>query len=651
MLKGKRISGRYKVLEVIGGGGMSNVYLAHDMILNRDVAVKVLHYSFNDEEEAKRRFQREALSATSLNHPNIVSIYDVGEDEGMHYLVMEYVKGMTLKQYINEYAPLAPTRCVEIMEQLTSAIMIAHQHQIIHRDIKPQNILLDEDGHVKITDFGIAMALSSTSFTKTNSVLGTVHYLSPEQARGGIATKKSDIYSLGIVLYELLTGELPFSGESAVSIALKHLQSETPSVRAIVPTIPQSLENVVLISTSKDARHRYPTVEKMRDDLETVLSLERAHEAKFVVPEDHDATKAMPIIKARPIYDQQSEEVSAIVQPPKTSEKPRKKKSKLKWLVALIGALLIIFAVLYFTMPQFFSAKKIAVPDVTDSSLDHAIDKLQGAGFAIGKQTTQNSSAINEGKVINTRPAAGTERQKGTEVDLVISEGKAKKTMSDYIGKNIDQVKSILEKQGYKNIVVKKSFSSKEIDSVIKQSPMEGSSNVPSETTITLTISKGVAENILSNLIGFDENALKTYANSSGFNIKITDEAFSDDVAKGQVMAQSIEAGTSLKVGSTINVTLSKGMEKKPAKRFVKTVEIQFEPEEDDDGEEANYQKIKIYIQDATHSIKDVHQEFRIYDDIKKNITLEIEQGKEASYRVERDGEVLYDETISYDDL
>ena len=257
MLIGKRISGRYKLLEMIGGGGMSNVYLAHDMILDRDVAIKILRYDFSNEEELHRRFQREALSATSLTHPNIVNIYDVGEDGDIHYIVMEYVKGETLKQYIQRNAPVSPKKSVTIMKQLTSAIANAHNNHIIHRDVKPQNILLDEEENIKITDFGIAMALSATSFTQTNSVLGTVHYLSPEQARGGTATNQSDIYALGIVLFELLTGQLPFSGESAVSIALKHLQTETPSIRAINPSIPQSLENVVLKATAKDPKNRY----------------------------------------------------------------------------------------------------------------------------------------------------------------------------------------------------------------------------------------------------------------------------------------------------------------------------------------------------------------------------------------------------------
>ena len=251
---GKRIGGRYEVLKYIGGGGMSRVHLAHDVILDRDVAIKVLNYDFSNEEELKRRFMREALSATSLMHPHIVDIFDVGEDGDIHYLVMEYVEGQTLKEFIVSNGPLSPEQALPIMQQLVSAISNAHYNGIVHRDIKPQNILMDLEGNVKITDFGIAMALSATAHTKTNSVLGTVHYLSPEQARGGMATKKSDIYSVGIVFYELLTGKLPFSGESAVSIALKHLQEETPSVRALYPAIPQSVENVIIKATAKIQR-------------------------------------------------------------------------------------------------------------------------------------------------------------------------------------------------------------------------------------------------------------------------------------------------------------------------------------------------------------------------------------------------------------
>ncbi|MDP4171455.1 MAG: Stk1 family PASTA domain-containing Ser/Thr kinase, partial [Bacillota bacterium] len=296
MIIGKRINGRYKILDMVGGGGMANVYLAHDMILDRDVAVKMLRLDFANDEEFIRRFHREAHSATSLAHPHIVNIYDVGEEDDLYYIVMEYVEGQTLKQYIQQNSPLRVEDAVKIMKQLTSAISHAHHNHIVHRDIKPHNILVDRDGNVKITDFGIAMALSATSITQTNSVMGSVHYLSPEQARGGMANRKSDIYSLGIVMFELLTGRLPFSGESAVSIALKHLQSETPSVRRWNPDIPQSVENIVLKATAKDPFHRYNSVDAMEEDLQTAMYPIRANEAKFTIPLDDEATKAIPVI-------------------------------------------------------------------------------------------------------------------------------------------------------------------------------------------------------------------------------------------------------------------------------------------------------------------------------------------------------------------
>ncbi|MBQ0140303.1 MAG: Stk1 family PASTA domain-containing Ser/Thr kinase [Kurthia sp.] len=654
MLIGKRISKRYKILEVIGGGGMSNVYLAHDMILNRDVAIKILHYNFNNEEEAHRRFQREALSATSLNHPNIVSIYDVGEDEGMHYLVMEYVKGMTLKQYITEFAPLAPKKCVEIMKQLTSAIATAHENQIIHRDIKPQNILMDEEGNVKVTDFGIAMALTATSFTKTNSVLGTVHYLSPEQARGGMTTKKSDIYSLGIVLYELLTGELPFSGESAVSIALKHLQAETPSVRAIVPTIPQSLENVVLRATSKDARHRYHTVEKMYEDLETVLSDDRAYEAKFVIPEDHDATKAMPVIKSTSIPDEDDQDKTMVIKPKNetksNTKQKKKKKRKVLWTILSILMILLIAGVVLFLNPEIISGKKIKVPDVANTTLDEAINQLQTAGFTIGTQKIRHSDDIKEGIVIGTNPAAGTERLKETPIDLIVSSGKETSKMDDYVGKDIDKAKNLLNKRGFKKITVKKVYSDKTIDSIVKQTPASGKEIVPSETNVVLNVSQGERQNILSNLIGFDENALKTYANSSGFNIKIVDEEYSDEISAGKVVSQSVEAGTTLKVGSMINVVLSKGPQKKEVRTVTKTLQLDFNLTEEELAEK-NYQTVKIFIQDKSHAIEEIHQEFRIYSDTKKPINLVIEEDTEAAFKVLIDDEVIYNEKISFNDL
>lgn len=649
MLVGKRISGRYKILEVIGGGGMSNVYLAHDMILDRDVAMKIMHFNFSDVQEMHRRFQREALSATSLTHPNIVSIYDVGEDGDMHYLVMEYVKGQTLKQYIQKYAPLAPTKCVNIMKQLTSAIAHAHQNQIIHRDIKPQNILMDESEKVKITDFGIAMALEDTSFTRTNSVLGTVHYLSPEQARGGTATKKSDIYSLGIVLYELLTGELPFSGESAVAIALKHLQSETPSVKSIVPSIPQSLENVVLKATAKDPNHRYSSVEEMREDLETVLSDERSHEAKFSPPIDDDITKLIPIIKETDIdKNQDLEQTKAIPTIENDSyneikkDKKRKRKNKALVFVGILLSLLLIFLIVLFLYPDLFDEKKYAVPDVTNQELEKAISTLENAGFVIGDQTKQNSDDVKENKIIATTPEAGKERTKGTEIDLIISEGPKKTEITNYVGKDIVQVKQLLEKQGF-NVQVEETYSDETEGTIIKQSLAEGEKVIAKDTTITLTVSEGVEQELVANILGYDENALNSYAKTSGFHIHIGSERYSDTVPKGQVISQTPKAGSRVNVGSTIEVVLSKGKEQKPVKTIVKSVEIPYEPEV-----EGEPQQVRIYIQDRTRKIKDIEQEFQLYSTQVKSLQLEIEEGQQAIYKVERDGQVIIDEKISY---
>ncbi|MGE7922195.1 Stk1 family PASTA domain-containing Ser/Thr kinase [Viridibacillus arvi] len=653
MLVGKRLSGRYKVLEWIGGGGMSNVYLAHDMILDRDVAIKVLRYSFSDEEELHRRFQREALSATSLTHPNIVSIYDVGEDADMHYLVMEYVEGKTLKQYIQEFAPLSPMKCVMIMEQLTSAIAHAHQNQIVHRDIKPQNILMDQEGNVKITDFGIAIALSATSFTQTNSVLGTVHYLSPEQARGGTATKKSDIYALGIVLYELLTGKLPFMGESAVAIALKHLQSETPSVRAIVPSIPQSLENVVFKATAKDPAHRYSTVEELQEDLSTVLEEHRSHESKFLPPVDHDETKAMPAItKAQMIQNADIEKTKAmpVVEDNKKKEKKGgKKKSKKRKLLLFVSGIitfLLLFILILVLFPNLFKEKKVEVPDVAGQELAKAIDLLEDRGFEIGRQTDEASDNIKEGHVISTNPSAGKERTKGSEIDIMVSSGPKKVTLIDYRGRDIETIKKLLSKYNFKNIQTKPKHSDQPPGTILDQTPEASDSVIPADTIIVFTVSEGQEQAQIGNLRGYDKAALDIYAKSSGFNVHIAKEDYSETILKGQVISQTPQAGNMASIGSTINVVISKGPQEKHVQLYIPTINIPYEPEE-----EGEKQEVRIYIQDRTRSIADIDDQFKISESKKMQLQLFVEEGSKAIYRVVRDDKIIIDETITYEQL
>ncbi len=637
MLIGKRINDRYKIIELIGGGGMSHVYLAEDMILNREVAIKVLRYDFTNEAELHRRFQREALAATTLAHPNIVSIYDVGEDGDYHFIVMEYIQGKTLKQYIQQFSPISPAKAVQIMRQLTSAISHAHEHHIIHRDIKPQNILMDEQGNVKITDFGIATTLSATSYTKTNTVIGTVHYLSPEQARGGISSHKSDIYALGIVLYELLTGELPFSGESAVSIALKHLQSETPSVRAFNASIPQSLENVVIRATAKDPRHRYNSVEEMGADLETALSVSRMNEPKYEVPVDDGKTKAMPIIKEPPKVSVQPKVEQPAPTPPK--EEPKKKKSKMPFIVGGIIAAIIIGIILYI----FLNPTKIDVPNLENYTLEEAQEEIEKLGFAVGEVTERTHPDLEKGRVIETNPKPGIKKVKGSEIDLVISLGVESSEMEDFVGKQVDQVQSIL-RDVYKDIDIEHVFSDKPIGQIINQTPAAGSEVIPEETIVIFQVSKGLEMVKVSNLKNYTQAALRDYERSSGFIVKTVREEHSNDVPAGSVISQTPGEGTALQKGSTIEVVLSKGPEQKIPKVYEITIDIPYEPTEENEE-----QLIKVYIEDRTHSLVDLYEEFTITSDKKYRISLEIVEGERAGYQIIRDNSVILQETIPYD--
>ncbi len=658
MLIGKSINGRYKILELIGGGGMSNVYLAHDMILDRDIAIKILRYDFSNEEELRRRFQREALSTTSLAHPNIVNIFDVGEEGSLHYLVMEYVPGKTLKEYIIEHSPVEPEKAVKIMKQLASGLAHAHHNQIVHRDIKPQNILMDAEGNVKITDFGIAMALSATSYTQTNSVLGTVHYLSPEQARGGTANKKSDIYSLGIVMFELLTGRLPFSGESAVSIALKHLQTETPSLREIVPTLPQSLENVVLKATAKNPQHRYQSANEMEEDLSTVLLPERVNEPIFTTPHDDDATKAMPAIKDPKAYesDQETKTLAPVddlkiaggsKKKPPTA--PRKKKRKSLWAIAIIGAIILAGLITVVAFPGLFEPRQVAVPNVSGMERNEAVEELQAAGFLIGEEQQKASEEIEEGHLIRTIPEAGKMRDRESEIQLVISSGKASVLFEDYIGQDAAETEALLQEANFKEINIVEDFSDEPEGTILSHEPKAGEEVIASETEVVLTVSKGKDLRAVENIVGFSEADLNQYARTSGFNIRIIGEKSSDSAPDGTVLSQSPAGGESLEAGSTIEVVMSSGKAPLPVKTYIRTIEIPYEPAEPaEEGEEPVEQTVQIYIQDNDTTMATPVEEFTITETESRKIELQIAESGSATYRIVRDSTVIEEDTVEY---
>lgn len=653
---GKRIDDRYEILNYIGGGGMSRVYLAHDIILGRDVAIKVLNYDFANEDELKKRFMREALSATSLMHPNIVDIFDVGEDENIHYLVMEYIEGQTLKEYIVSNGPLSPEEALPIMQQLVSAISNAHDNGIIHRDIKPQNILMDHEGNVKITDFGIAMALSATMQTKTNSIVGTVHYLSPEQARGGMITKKTDIYSIGIVFYELLTGELPFSGESAVSIALKHLQEETPSVRALFPSIPQSVENVILKATAKDTFARYDSADEIQEDLATVLSPERANEEKFTLPFDDDATMVIPAVLNEPSYENIEETMKhePVPSEPVQEEKQQKpKKKRKKWPFIVGGSILaILFVVLIIFLPDLLGLKKIVVPNVTDFTEKEAIEQLEELGFEVIESIEEFSDEFEVGKVIKTNPAAGKERPKGTEITLYVSVGKKLIEMENYIGEDFKQIANLLVGSDFKSVESDDVYSEKPAGTIIDQYPAAGTEVDPSETDIVFTVSQGKELLSVQNLVGYSESELNDYERTSGLNVTIERREHSNSTPEGQVISQKPSAGARIEKGQTVRVVISKGKEQQPIKHIIQTVTVPYieQVSEDEETPTKIPQTVRVYIQDRNHSMTDPFDEFTIVEDREITIRIELEEGGRGAYRIMRDNVQIDEKTFNYND-
>ncbi|MGA5687821.1 Stk1 family PASTA domain-containing Ser/Thr kinase [Cytobacillus pseudoceanisediminis] len=659
MIKGRRLSGRYKILDMIGGGGMANVYLAHDMILDRDVAVKVLRMDFAEDEEFIRRFHREAQSATSLAHPNIVSIYDVGEEDSIYYIVMEYVDGQTLKQYIQQNSPIRIDDALEIMKQLTSAISHAHQNHIIHRDIKPHNILIDRHGNVKITDFGIAMALSATSITQTNSVLGSVHYLSPEQARGGMANRKSDIYSLGIVMFELLTGRLPFSGESAVSIALKHLQSETPSLKRWNPSIPQSVENIVLKATAKDPFHRYDSVEEMEEDISTALEPERLHEEKFMVPIDDDATKAIPVITDDRPYQSMDETLVhakdpkgdtqpvAKPLPEKKKKEKKKKKKKKKWPIILVSVFLFlaVLGILAITvLPDLMEPKDVQVPDVSGKEVEDAVAELIAAGFTVRDTKPISDPDVEEGLVVKTDPKAGRTVKEGTSIDIYESTGKEKFELADYQGRQYDDVVRLLESKNFKSIEkTEENNESEPAGTILDQNFSEGDLVVPEDTELIFTVSKGPAPIALKDLRGYNEKGLQEYEESSGLKVEYGEEEFHEEVPEGLVIKQDPAPGTNLARGQKVTVVLSKGKKELLPKTENIEISVPYEPVAEGEPNE-----VQIIIKDMNNpGSEPVHTEL-IYEDTVIPIDITIAPGQNATYKVLRDGQVFEEKEIPY---
>lgn len=563
IMKGQKISDRYQIIKSIGEGGMANVYLAYDTILDRNVAVKVLRGDLATDEKFVRRFQREALSASSLSNPNIVEVYDVGEDNGEYYIVMEYVEGKHLKSLLKKRGKLTVPEVIDIALQITNGLSVAHDSYIIHRDIKPQNILILENGMIKITDFGIAVAMNATQLTQTNSVMGSVHYLPPEQASGKGATLQSDIYSIGILMYELLTGKLPFRGDNAVEIALKHLKEDMPSIRDEIPEIPQSVENIILKATAKNPKNRYADAREMHEDLQTCLDESRENELKitFKYPDnDYEDAKVIKNVKTKQGQTKKDKEVEVVAKSKKGDGLGQNKVIII--LASIFVGLVVIVTTIFVLMPTLTNEKQKEIPNVSGLSLTDAIKKLQDEGFTVSDtQREEASEKIEEGNVIKTSPPIGSIRKEGTEVILYISIGDTKVEIEDYTGKDYAEIKGKLEALNLQVIIERKevdpeNISSYEEGKIIDQSIKAGE-KLSRGDVITLYIPK--LDNKYPDFVvdEYTEAEVQEFADSYGVILTINYEETKEYPA-GKILRQSRAAGTTVVSGARLTITVAK---------------------------------------------------------------------------------------------
>lgn len=510
MNKGVVIAKRYEVVKLIGQGGMADVYLAFDILLERNVAIKILRNELSNDAVSLLRFKHEAVAVSKLSHSNIIEIYDIGEYDSRQFIVMEYVDGKTLKDLIIERGGLYKEEVVYIMRQLVSAVAEAHRNNIIHRDIKPQNILVKSDGSVIITDFGIALAQNALHLTQKETVMGSVHYLAPELARGEKATYQSDIYALGIVFYELICGSVPFSGDSAIQIAMKHINEKIPNVRDFNPSIPQAIENNIIKATFKNKNLRFQSTDKMLLDLETVLDLSRSDEEKLaevIVPIAHAETKVI-------------DSIASVEDTMKPKEKLSKKKKIYIALATVLSIALIITAILV-SGPK--KLDDVEMLDVVGLSIDDAKEKLEEAGYIVNEINYELDDLLEKDKVIKQNPKKGDLVQPGTSVDLVVSDGKYI-IFGNYINQNIDIVRSNLN-AAHRNIIIRVEYvenNNLKAGDIISQSIAEGTKLSPNNSIeVKFTVVKELEFTIPESIYGMNITSAKSTLEGMGALVRL----------------------------------------------------------------------------------------------------------------------------------
>lgn len=549
-LVNKKIAGRYQLKRLIGQGGMADVYEAEDMILQRTVAVKIMRSSLTGDPVYVTRFHREASAAAALSHKNIVEIYDVGDEKDDYYIVMEYVPGQTLKELIHKRGALHYVEAVDIMKQVVSATAKAHSTGIIHRDLKPQNIMVTDSGVVKIGDFGIASIQSLSQVTQTDTIMGSLHYLAPEIARGEKATAQSDIYALGIVFYELLRGEVPFNGESPVNIALKHMRDDMPSVRAFNPSIPQSVENIIIKATAKNIKDRYYSASQMLEDLVHCLEAEHINDEKISFDYEEDQELATIVAEDKDFFTQTQSHTHL---PIEEDEEKAPKRSHKKMLMiigsSVIGVLAILLAV-YFLFMQ--PSQSFEMPDVLNLTEQEAITLLEQKELQVDKNITYElSDDVEEGKVISSDPIAKTQVKKGDEISLVVSSGQYV-VIGNYVGKNYDTVAEELKELGF-DVKKEERIDEQTKGTILEQSLEVGEKIDPNSQnkTISFVVSKGYSA-VVPNVYGQDIQKAKSILEDAGFvvNLSVLDPPTSVEVIKTMklnvVERQSLDAFTTV---------------------------------------------------------------------------------------------------------
>ncbi len=568
----KLLAGRYELIEKIGEGGMAVVYKAKDRLLNRYVAIKILRPEFTQDEQFLDSFKRESQAAAGLQHPNIVSIYDVGRTGNINFIVMELVDGRPLSDFIKEKGRLDYKTTIDIAKQMASALSIAHKHQIIHRDVKPHNIMITSDGVAKLTDFGIARAVSNaTMVADTSKIIGSVHYFSPEQARGAYVDERSDIYSLGIVMFEMLTGRVPFDGETPVEVALKHINDDVPSPAKLVPGIPPALDKVVLKATDKYQTERYKSADEMLEALKNVeFVTQMVGDRVFAGEKDnklrHDENVVAPVNNKREDREQEMVVVPANSKKPKSKTDDSKKKKKIAIIIGIAAAaILILFGILYVSGIIGGGGKEVVVPDVKGMSYSEAKEVLEEKGLKIEKADEPIASQkIEKGKIVSQTPSKNSKVKKGRTVRVILSAGNTELKVPDLKGLSYNEAKTLLSEMGLQISKGDEVDSDSISEGLIASQYPAAKTKVDKGDIITVNISRGKKDAVIPKLVGTkftSENDISEILSKYGYKLgKVSYEESYE--TPGTIIKQSPDAGTTAEKKTTVDIVISKAKSK-----------------------------------------------------------------------------------------